>query len=218
MQKLSSLTTLWLVLVALAIAGLLVASLQSTEERAQTQLAGETTIGIDLQASTDTVVAGSVPTGTSLSPKDALEAAIVEEINRVRLARGIRTLTVPSALAQAATRHANSMGKHGYFRHELYTPSRRDDRQPFGTWIHWYWPGSGYSSWNAGENLAWGAPAITAKQTIDRWLNSDTHRRILLGTTWRNVAVAVVHVVNPPGYWRSWNDVDIVVAEFGRRS
>lgn len=97
--------------------------------------------------------------GTSLTSKDALEPAVVAEINRVRIARGLRALTVAGS-----------------------------------------------------------PPAIAAREAVERWLNSEIHRRILLGSSWRQVAVAVVHVTNPPGYWRSWNDVDIVVADFGRSS
>jgi hypothetical protein len=40
----------------------------------------------------------------------------------------------------------------------------------------------------------------------------------LLKRSWRNVGVAAVAVRNPGGYFRSWDDVTIVVAEFGRRS
>lgn len=154
----------------------------------------------------------------TLTDRNALERRTVDRVNAVRRNHGLRPLRVVGALAEAADRHARSMARASYFRHELYTPSRSPDWMPFGSWIRWYWPGPGYRSWSVGENLAWGAPRITARQTVRRWMASSGHRANILQPRWRNVAVAAVHVEEPRGYYGSWDDVTIVVAEFGRRS
>src|SRR5829696_4418239 len=107
---------------------------------------------------------------TTLHPRNGLEASLLDRINDVRKAHGLRPLSMSSALTKAATRHANSMGNAGYFRHELYTPNKSVTWTGFSTWIRWYWPGPGYTSWSAGENIAWGAPDISAGQTLQRWM------------------------------------------------
>ncbi|HEU4449431.1 MAG TPA: CAP domain-containing protein [Gaiellaceae bacterium] len=153
----------------------------------------------------------------SVTERDALERKAVSRLNAVRRSHGLRPLEVAPRLASAAERHAASMARRSYFRHELYTPERTADWTAFGRWIRWFWPGPGYSSWSAGENLAWGAPGIGARETVRRWLASPGHRANVLNAGWRHVAVAAVHVRRPRGDYGSWDDVTIVVAEFGRR-
>lgn len=162
------------------------------------------------------VLIGSVgsTSAATVVARNTVEPTLVARINDVRAAHGLRALRVSSELTSAATRHAKSMGYKGYFRHEL----RKDSNWlAFGTWVRWYWPGPGYSAWSAGENLAWGAPDVTAGQTVKWWMNSPGHRANLLGN-WRYVGVAVVHVTVPAGYYRDYPEVTIVAAEFGRRS
>ena len=142
-----------------------------------------------------------------------MESALVSRMNEVRAAHGLRALRVASELTDASTRHANSMGNKGYFRHEL---RRHGNWISFGRWVHWYWPGPGYSSWSAGENLAWGAPDLSSRPTVAMWMNSPAHRANLLGS-WRFVGVAVVHVTAPAGYYRDYPEVTLVVADFGKR-
>ncbi len=163
------------------------------------------------------LAAPSSASALSISDKNTLEASVVARINTVRKDYGLRPLTVADRLANAADRHAESMAYASYFAHELFTPDRSTRWTSFGTWIRWYWPGPGYSSWSAGENLAWGAPEITAYQTVNRWMNSSGHRANILNRSWRNIGVAAVHVRDPRGYYGSWDDVTIVAAEFGTR-
>jgi uncharacterized protein YkwD len=163
------------------------------------------------------VGAEAAPAAT-VSSRDTLETALVKRVNAVRAARGLPRLRVVPRLAKAATRHAGSMAGVSYFRHELYAPSESRIWTPFASWIRWFYPGPGYRSWSAGENLAWGTPDLTARKTVRRWLASPRHRANLLARGWRNLGVAAVHVRSPGGYFRAWNDVTIVAAEFGRRS
>ena len=150
----------------------------------------------------------------TITPKDAIEPALVTRINHVRAAHGLPALRTASLLTSAATRHVNSMGKVGYFRHEL---RYKSTWKSFGSWIRWYWPGPGYRSWSAGENLGWGAPDVTPAQMVTWWMNSPGHRANLLGN-WKYVGVSIVHVTAPAGYYRDYPEVTIMAAEFGKRS
>jgi uncharacterized protein YkwD len=155
--------------------------------------------------------------GLTVSDRDSVETNVVARINAVRRSHGLRTLSVISRLDTAADRHASSMAAASYFRHELYTPAGAADWTSFSAWIRWYWPGPGYASWGAGENLAWGAPDLTASRTVNMWMASSGHRANILNPAWRNIGVSAVHVGDPRGYYSSWDDVTIVAAEFGMR-
>jgi uncharacterized protein YkwD len=48
-------------------------------------------------------------------------------------------------------------------------------------------------------------------------MNSPGHRANILNPLWRYIGVAAVHVDEPAGYYRAWDDVTIVAAEFGHR-
>jgi uncharacterized protein YkwD len=109
-------------------------------------------------------------------------------------------------------------GKDGYFSHDRYTPRGGSKWTPFGKWIRWYWPGPRYSSWRAGENLAWGAPTIEPRDIVRRWLESPSHRRNILDPHWRRIGVSAVNVRNPIGHYQPWETVTITAAEFGARS
>jgi uncharacterized protein YkwD len=164
------------------------------------------------------VLAGAVFTASAsaatLSPRNTREPRLVKRINEVRAAHGLDRLRVSSVLQSAATKHGNSMGSRGYFRHEL---RKNSNWVAFGTWIHWYWPGPDYTVWTAGENLAWGAPDLGARRTVTMWMNSPGHRANVLGA-WTRVGVAFVHVTAPAGYYGDYPDVTLVVADFGKRA
>lgn len=162
------------------------------------------------------VAAPGVGAQTAVTDQDRLETALVKRVNAVRQARGLSKLRAAARLTRAADRHAASMATAGYFRHELLR--RKSSRWvPFGTWIRTFWPGPGATAWGAGENLAWGAPGLSARQTVRNWMRSPGHRANLLNRSWRRIGVAAVHVEGPVGTYGSWDEVTIVVAEFGFR-
>lgn len=172
------------------------------------------TILLAIVAAAAFLVPAGQATGATVTAKDRAERALIARINDVRADNGLPAVRVSSLLTSAATRHANSMGSRGYFRHELRTKS---DWISFGTWIHWFWPGPDYTAWRAGENLAWGTPDLGAARTVAIWMDSSGHRANLLGS-WRRVGVAVVHVTAPAGYYRDYPEVTVVAADFGTRS
>jgi uncharacterized protein YkwD len=170
-------------------------------------------VGLTLAAPATTAEASS----RVLTARDAAEPGLVGRINDVRAAHGLHRLRVSTRLTSAATRHANSLATYAYFRHDLWTPKRVLDWTAFGTWVRWYYPGPRYSSWSAGENLAWGAPDLSPRAAVVAWMNSPSHRDNLLHAGWRQVGVAIVHITNAGGYYGDFTDVTIVVAELGQR-
>ncbi len=147
-----------------------------------------------------------------LTAEDQLESAVTVRINNVRASKGLRRLVVRSRLKTAATRHVTNMALNGYFSHSW------SDGTPFGTWIGRFWPGPGYSSWSAGENLYWREADATARQVVRAWMNSSGHRANILRSSWTAIGVGSVHAANPIGVYRSASSATIVAAEFGRRS
>jgi uncharacterized protein YkwD len=147
---------------------------------------------------------------------NALEPGLVSKINQTRASRGLARLRVTSRLVNAATRHANSMGTGGYFSHDLLASG---GFRPFSSWIRSYWPGSGYRSWSAGENLFCATYAPSAGEVVRAWMGSAPHRANLLKRRWRNVGVAAVRVGGWSGAFQGCaGNVTLVAAEFGSRS
>jgi uncharacterized protein YkwD len=158
----------------------------------------------------------AAPAGAlTLSQHGGAEKRLVQRINHVRKNHGLKPMKVVPRLTRAATRHSNSMARIGYFRHDL---RRKGKWKPFGTWIRWFWPGPDYTSWGAGENLAWGAPGLGPRETVSLWMHSPGHRANLLSADWKHVGVSIVHVADPVGDFAAYDDVTIVTADFGRRS
>jgi uncharacterized protein YkwD len=160
---------------------------------------------------------GGPATAATLTPRNAREATLLDAMNAARANHGLRALRVADKLHRAATRHANSMANNGYALHDLYTPRREDDWTAIGTWLHWYWPGPGYTSWAMGENIAWGAPDLTTRHAMRFWMHSAPHRANILGN-FKRVGIAAVRVQDPGGTFRSYSDVTVWAVDFGRRS
>jgi uncharacterized protein YkwD len=98
----------------------------------------------------------------------------------------------------------------------MFTHSWPTTGQLFSSWIRAFYSARGYSAWSAGENLLWAAPGFTPSSAIQQWLDSPTHRRVLLTKSWRELGIGVVSAVGAPGAYGG-RDVQIAVAEFGLR-
>jgi uncharacterized protein YkwD len=153
----------------------------------------------------------------TLSPLNKREAGLLDKMNAVRRNHGLRPLRLCERLEDAAARHAKSMARNGYSLHDLYTPKRIDDWTPINTWLPWYWPGPGYTSWWMGENIAWGAPELSARRAMRFWMHSAPHRANILGN-FNRVGIEAVHVQDPAGSFRSYSDVTVWSVDFGKRS
>ena len=154
---------------------------------------------------------------TTVTSCNARERALLDAMNATRAKHGLGPLRMSRVLNKAAHRHANSMGRNGYASHVLYTPELQDNWTPLSTWLRWYWPGPGYTSWLMGENLAWGAPDLSKRQAMHFWMNSPAHRSAILGS-FNRVGIAAVRVADGSGDFQSHDTVTLWAVDFGRRS
>ena len=159
-------------------------------------------------ASTQTAQS-SGPTSVSAVPN--LADALLAEVNRTRRTFGLHALRLSVTLAHAATAHAQALAKAGLFTHNW--PS---SGQLFSSWIRSFYPARGYRAWSAGENLLWASPGFTTASAVRQWLDSPTHRRVMLTKSWRELGVGVVAAHGAPGAYGG-RDVQIAAAEFGLR-
>jgi len=148
----------------------------------------------------------------AVSATPDLARTLVAAVNRARRAHGLRTLAYSGALANAATEHAKALATAGTFTHDWPTTGRL-----FSSWIRGFYPARGYRAWRAGENLLWASPGFTPADAVQQWLDSPTHRRVLLTKSWRELGIGVVSAVRAPGAYGG-RDVQIAAAEFGLRS
>jgi uncharacterized protein YkwD len=153
--------------------------------------------------------AQAAPSSVSTSPD--LARSLLAEVNRARRANGLRPLAYSARLAAAATAHSKVLATAGMFTHDWPTTG-----QLFSSWIRGFYPARGYREWSAGENLLWASPGFTPASAIQQWLDSPTHRRVLLTKSWRELGIGVVSLARAPGAYGG-RDVQIAAAEFGLR-
>jgi uncharacterized protein YkwD len=151
--------------------------------------------------------AASIP----VSDVRRLETAVVKRINAVRANHDLRRLRVNDRLTKAATSHTSVMATHGYCDHDWWNGT------PMSTWIRWFWPGPGYDSWGAAENLFAHSRPPKARRVVRWWMNSPSHRGNILGR-WRFIGASAIRIRNPTGTYRHYSAITIVAVEFGRRS
>jgi uncharacterized protein YkwD len=136
---------------------------------------------------------------------------VVQELNRVRAARGLQPLRSTPSLAVSARRHSVEMGQRGFFAHES------ADGTPFWRRIERVYVDNGFRSWEVGENIFWQSPASLAAISVVRsWLASPGHRANVLSRTWHDVGVGAVSLAGAPGVYRGAT-VTIVTVDFGKR-
>jgi uncharacterized protein YkwD len=87
----------------------------------------------------------------------------------------------------------------------------------YSSWIRGFYSPRGFRVWSVGENLLWAAPGFTPPSAVQQWLDSPTHRRVMLTPSWREIGIGVVSASAAPGAYGG-NDVQIAAAEFGTRS
>ena len=126
--------------------------------------------------------------------------AIVDAMNRERVARGLTPLRINQRLMLAANDRVGDMLSKHYFDHV--SP---DGINPF-QWV----VREGYDYRQAGENLAIGYR--TPDDVVDGWMHSPAHRANLLGEAFDEVGVAV-SLQSP---MRSYG-APLVVALYGSR-
>jgi uncharacterized protein YkwD len=138
----------------------------------------------------------------------ALEGQVLEAINGFRHEHGLVALRINRQLAATARQHSLSVAAHGYFEHTSLDGSafwKRDRRYAGNSRI-----------WALGENLAWGSPGLSARQALELWLASPTHRENLLSPAWREIGLGAVHAIGAGGVFNGV-DATILTGDFGVR-
>jgi uncharacterized protein YkwD len=111
--------------------------------------------------------------------------AVVCEVNRVRDARGLDALRSDRKLERAGEAHARDMVRRGYFSHVTPEGETVSDRLRSAGYLQARAP------WRVGETLAWGRRRLsTPAATVDAWMESPSHRRVLLSARYREIGVA----------------------------
>jgi uncharacterized protein YkwD len=135
------------------------------------------------------LVCALVPSAAAASARhNQLETGIVKAINSVRAANGLRALSASYGLARAADAHSASMLRRNTMSHGA-----------FGARVRRY-----VRVRRVGENLAW-MSRCDANAIVNMWMNSASHRRVLLARTFARVGVGQ----------RATSRVCFVTADFG---
>lgn len=112
--------------------------------------------------------------------------AMLCEIDRVRDRRDARTLRTSEQLDLAAGRHATDMFQRRFFSHVSPGGSDLGDRARRAGFA------KRNCSWTVGEVLAWGVgPRSSAAATVRAWMDSPSHRRILISRRYGQVGLGM---------------------------
>ena len=164
-----------------------------------------------------TVVLASAPaavpaSSTKVERRNALEAAVVREMNRVRAAHGLRPLRAAPALRSAARSHSRSMLVDGFFGHDSADGTDFSDR------IRGYYSSRGWKTWSVGEALlaSQGQQAVDAVEIVEAWLGSPPHRELVLSPMWHDAGIGAYYAPEAPKAYRGMEAI-VVTADFGLR-
>ena len=143
---------------------------------------------------------GASARASSASPAK-LRSALLCLVNRKRSANGLGSLELDRRMQRAATRHARHMVRHHYFAHQRSGGPDLTERLRRAGWHG--------SAW--GETIAYGCGAAgTPRATVRTWMNSPSHRAILLSGTYRHGGMGVTESA-PCGSGSMW------VLDLGRK-
>lgn len=137
-----------------------------------------------------------------------LEAATACLVDRLRAARELPRLRRVRSLALAGERHARDMVRRRYFAHRARSGSHADDRARRSGYLR------DREGWIIAEVLAWGTGGkSTPVATVDAWMRSRGHRRVLVHAALRDLGVGIARGIPLAGR----ADGGTFVAVLGRR-
>jgi uncharacterized protein YkwD len=101
---------------------------------------------------------------------------------------------------------------HGFFGHDSI------DGTAFSARIKRHYTDRGWETWSVGEALLASTEAETlqARSVVRAWMNSPSHREIVLSPAWRDVGLGVVYAHSAPGEFNGTEAI-VVTADFGLR-
>ncbi len=155
------------------------------------------------------VAGSSAPTTTERLGE--LDQQVLAEVNRTRLAHGLRRLVLSDGLQKAAGSHSKQMLDRGFFAHDA------PGGLPFAKRVRSYYRSDGFTNWSAGENLLYSTGEITAEVAVQAWLDSPEHRENMLSPAWREVGVGSLRARVAGGTFggkSTW----VITMDFGARS
>ena len=157
------------------------------------------------------VAAPSGAPATKLERRTALEAAVLREMNRVRVARGLSQLRAAPSLRSAARGHSQEMLAQDFFSHAS------PDGTAFSERIRRFYSNAGYVRWSVGEALmATPSRIVDAEAIVAAWLESPPHRTIVMSPTWRDAGIGVLYTPSAPTTFGG-ADAIVITADFGLR-
>ena len=119
------------------------------------------------------------------------ERYLVEAINEERVANGLSALPVDLRASSLAREKSRDMVQNNYFAHESPTYGHAADMLD----------DANYEYTSVGENIARSGSVEKAHAAL---MSSDGHRRNILGSQWKRVAVGVVNDKNGYPYVTEW--------------
>lgn len=137
------------------------------------------------RASPDQLYAVSQPSQTASMSQLELEACRL--VNIIRQENGLSPLRIDADLSISCRIKAQDMKTNRYFSHT--SPA-------YGTPFQMM-KSLGITYRSAGENIASGY--TTAQAVVSGWMNSESHRAILLSTRYHTMGIGYVD-----GYWTQW--------------
>ncbi len=119
-------------------------------------------------------------TADNLTDRETLERALLDEINEVRVAHGMRALTADERLREIARAHSETMLAGGFLGHESPDGSLPADRVR----------AAGIDFRLVGENVARSLRPLGAVHgVVDEWMTSPGHRANILTPDFRRTGV-----------------------------
>lgn len=147
---------------------------------------------------------------TKVERRMLLEAAVVREMNKVREAAGLRPLRSSPSLRTAARGHSRSMLEFGFFSHDSV------DGTAFSERIRRYYSSRGWKTWSVGETLLASQSVVDARAIVAAWLDSPSHRDVILDSTWRDAGIGALYAPTAPHEYGG-SETIVITADFGLR-
>jgi uncharacterized protein YkwD len=138
------------------------------------------------------VGADLAPTASNLA---TVEQATLCLLNEQRAAAGLPAVSRNGQLDAASRAHSQDMVSRHYFAHDTPEGGGFLDRVTTAGYIT-----DSLFSWDAGENIAWGAgPLAPASKIMVAWMTSQHHRENILDPDFKEIGVGVVMGVPTSG-------------------
>jgi uncharacterized protein YkwD len=164
-----------------------------------------------LAAVASPVSAASTDAVSGIERRATLEQELVRELNRVRAARSLPHLRPAVGLRRAATEHSRAMLVAGFFDHVSPDGTTFDQR------IRRYYSDRGWRRWSVGETLLATSERLDARLMVEKWLESRSHRTIILSGSWREIGIGAHYEPAAPGEFGGL-PTTVVTADFGARA